>query len=130
MVRALSLAAVLSLALIATGCKDDYDSVMKKTIDKMNELNTALASVKDAASSKAAAPKVKSITEDLQELKKKADAMPKPSADQEKKLKETHEKQLNETMGKLMGEMMRIGMNPSLMTPELQEALKGMEKIK
>jgi hypothetical protein len=123
-------AAVLSLALILTGCKDDHDSLMKKTVDKMNELASTLESVNDEASSKAAAPKIKAIAADLQELKKKADALPKPSAEEEKRLKDKYKKSLSEAGQKVFGQMGKFMTNPKLSTPELREALKSMQSIK
>src|SRR4051794_25669317 len=106
MTRALSLAAVLSLALFAAGCKDDHEALAKKAVGKLNDLASTLATVKDQASSKAAAPKVKSIIDDVVELKKKEEALPKLSADEKKKLDEAHKKDGEEIGKKLFGEMM------------------------
>lgn len=127
-VRSLTLPAVLAFSLVfLAGCKDDHESLMKGMIGKMNDLTAALKTVTDEASSKAAAPKVKSIATDMQELQKKAEALGKPSADEDKRLQEKYEKQLQEAMGGFMGEAMRIGMNPKLMTPELKSALDSMQ---
>jgi hypothetical protein len=120
---------VFSLVFVA-GCKDDHETVGKKMIDKMTDLTAALKDVKDEASSKAAAPKVKSIATDIQELQKKADALPKLSADEQKKLEDKYAKPMGEAMQGFMGEAMRIGFNPKLMTPELKAALDEMDKGK
>lgn len=121
-------AVAMCMMLVLSGCKDDHESLLKDSIGKMNDMTAALKSVKDKDSSKAAAPKLKSIGEDMAALKKKMEALPKPSADEDKKLKDKYEPQLQAALKGFMDEAMRIGMNPTLMTPELQDAMTSMEK--
>jgi hypothetical protein len=127
--RSVSIAAVLVFALVLTGCKDDHDAIAKKGVAKMQELADTMKTVKDEASSKAAATKVKSITADLQELKKKEEALPKITAEQKKKLEDTYTKPMETAIGEMMKESMRIAMNPTLMTPELKAAMEDLGKF-
>jgi hypothetical protein len=128
MVRALSLAAVLSFALALAGCKDEHDTVGKKLLSKISELSSALESVKDEASSKAAATRIKSIGEDIKELKKKANTLPKLSEEQKKKLEAANKAQIDDVRAKFATQMMRLDENPKLMTTELESALEGVLK--
>lgn len=121
-------AVAMCMFLMVSGCKDDHESLIKDSIGKMNDLTAALKSVKDKDSSKAAAPKVKAIGEDMAAIKKKMDALGKPAADEDKKLEAKYKSQLEEALKGFMGEAMRIGMNPALMTPELEAAMSGLDK--
>lgn len=126
----LSLTVIVAVALLMGGCKDDRDSLAKKSISTMTDLGKALKSVKDESSSKAAASKVKSIVKSMQELKKKMDAMPKPSPEEDKQLQTKYEKPVTEAMKTVMEESMRIAMDPKLMTPELKAAMDEMKDMK
>jgi cytochrome c556 len=114
-----------ALALVfLNGCgKPSHESVMKDMISKMNELGTVLKGVTDEASAKAAGAKIKTISEDMKKIKAEADALPTPTAEEDKKLKEAHEKELTDAMGTMSTEMMRIMMDPKLSAP-MTDAMK------
>ena len=122
--RKLSLVSVFALALLVAGCKSDEEKAISGSIDKMNEMTNVLKTIKDTDSAKAAAPTLQAIAKDLKEYQTKMKSMP-PSEAEDKKLKEKYEAPMKEAMNNFMQEMMRVGMNPSLITPEVQEALKA-----
>jgi predicted nucleic acid-binding Zn-ribbon protein len=126
MIRPLALTAVLCLAFLA-GCKDTHESVATKMSDKMKEAVAALKDVKDEASSKAAAAKIKALGEEIKELEKKMAALPQPTEAEAKKLFETQMKASTEAEAQLLQEMARISTTPKLLTPELDQAMNGMK---
>ena len=72
------------------------------------------ALIAKSPSLKAARPKLEVLKKEVDVLKAEADKMPKPSADEEKKLKEKYEPELEKLMGELATEMIRIGSDPKL----------------
>jgi hypothetical protein len=115
--RLLCVLAVSTFVLcVSSGCdsKPTHESVLKDSIAKLKEVATILEGVTDEASAQAAKPKLQAISTQLKELKTKMDQLPKPSADEEKRLKEKYEPQMKEMMPKLMAQMMRVAMDPKL----------------
>jgi hypothetical protein len=129
MIKSLPLVAVLAFALALAGCKKDHETLAKDMVGKFQEMANVLKTVKDKDSANAAAPRVKGIVTDLQEIKKQDDALGKPSAETDKKIKAEYEKPVMDAVGDIMKEGMRIQM-AGLMTPELQAAMQDMGKIK
>jgi hypothetical protein len=130
MSRALSVTAVLSLALILAGCKDDFESLTSKLASKTEQAVDVLKGVKDKASADAAVTKLKALNEEVNELEKKLSALPQPKAeDMEKTLKAAEPSMKKATAAAMeMGkEAFRI-QSAGLMTPELQSAINGTEK--
>jgi hypothetical protein len=125
--RLTPLCIVFALALTLGGCADTPDSVSKKMIAKMQEMVGILKTVKDEPSAKAAVPKIKAVSAELKTIQKKMEAM-KPTEAEQKRLAEAHMKPMMETMAQLMAEVMRIGTDPKLQTPEIQAALKEMDQ--
>lgn len=104
---------LLVLAFLFPACsgKSGQEKVANEMITTMESLNTTLASVKDEASAKAAAPKLEQIAKQMEELKKKSEGMPQPEgAPKDPEL----DKRLKAAMQKMMQEMMRIGTDPKL----------------
>jgi hypothetical protein len=130
MMRLMGIVAALSVCVVLAGCdRKNPDSIMGKTVDKMEEMVTVMKGVQDEASSKAAAPKIKAIARDLKELKKEADAHGRITASEEKRLKEKYNDRIQKASMDGAKEGMRIGMNPKLMTPELTEAMQEMSSL-
>jgi len=127
--RKLSLVAIMSLSFLMAGCKSDAETVISDMISKMNEITAVLKSITDANSSKAAAPKLKGLVDDLQKIKNKADTVKGTKAESDR-LQAKYEKQLTDAMTAFQAESMRIATNPSLMTPELQGAFQSMSMLK
>jgi len=125
----LCVALALALPLLLTGCADTPESVTKKMMAKMQDIVNVLKTIKDEPSAKAAAPKLKGLSADLKQIQKKMEAM-KPSEAEQKRLQEAHMKPMMETMAQMMQELMRIGMDPKLQTPEVQAVLKEIDQSK
>jgi outer membrane PBP1 activator LpoA protein len=106
----------VSALFVCAGCdsKPTHESVMKESLDKLNEVATILEGVKDEASAKEAKPKLAAIAARLKELKTKMDQLPKPSADEEKRLREKYEPQVRELLPKLQTQMARVALDPKL----------------
>lgn len=106
-------ALILTVPVILLGCGAGavtHDSCMQETIAIMNEMSTALSGIKDAAGAKAAEGKLNGFKQRMDDVEKKMKALPKLSAEDEKKLKEKYAKPLGEATGKMMGEVFRIAM--------------------
>jgi hypothetical protein len=129
MIKSLPLVAVLAFALALTGCKKDHETLAKNMTGKFQDMANVLKTVKDKDSANAAAPKVKGIVADMKEIKKEADALGKPSAETDKKIKADYEKPIMDAVGEIMKEGMRIQL-AGLMTPDLQAAIQDMGTIK
>jgi hypothetical protein len=112
------------------GCdRNNPEAIMKKTVEKMEEMVTVMKGVQDEASSKAAAPRIKGIAKDLKELKKEADAAGRITVSEEKRLKDKYQERVNKAGMDGAKEGIRIGSNPKLMTPELTEAMQELASI-
>jgi hypothetical protein len=127
--RKLSLVAIMSLSLLMAGCKADAEAVLADTIAKMNEITALLKTVTDQNSSKAAAPKLKALVDDLQNIKQRDDKL-RLSEAEKKRILEKYKTQTDDMMTALKSESMRIQANPTLQTLELQDALKSMARLK
>ena len=126
MKRLLTCAVAMALMVLVSGCKRDQESVVKDSISKFKEMTSVLKGVKDEASAKAASPKLKSIAEDLDKLKKEGEKMGKPSKEQEEAMKKKYEKEMEPIMKDFMTEMMRVSMDPKL-APHLKDAMSAMK---
>ena len=124
MTCALLAVALPAVALCVAGCdsKPTHDSVAHESMDKMKEMVEVLKTIKDEASAKAARPKMEKIKKEMDEIKKKADALGEPPADVKKKLQEEHKAEMEKLFGEMMQEMMRIGMDPKL-APHVKDAM-------
>jgi hypothetical protein len=112
----------LGLALCA-GCGDSPDSLMKDTLSNMKEMSGVLQSVKDEASAKAAAPKLKAIGARMQDLAKRGKDM-NLSPEQQTALMEKYKPQMEEAVKGMFPEMMRIG-TMGIKDQEFNDALKA-----
>jgi len=129
MMRKLSVVGLLTLSLMfATGCKSEGEKYADDLLAKMKEFADALSSVKDPASSRTAATKIKSISDDLQKLAAKAPSIKGTQAEGER-LKKRMETEIQPIQQTVMREAMRIGSNPSLQTPELMAAMQSIEGV-
>jgi flagellar biosynthesis/type III secretory pathway protein FliH len=129
-VFALAWGLAICCCFVLGGCKTDHEAVMKKSVGKMEEMVGVLKSVQDEASSRAAAPKIKAIAKDMQDLKKEADALGEPSQAEQQRLKTAYNDRIQRASAEGAKEGLRIAMNPKLMTPELKDALNAMGNIK
>ncbi|HSI36617.1 MAG: hypothetical protein ACAI43_03585 [Phycisphaerae bacterium] len=129
MMRKLSVVGLLTLSvLFAAGCKSEGEKYADDLLAKMKEYADALTSVKDPASSRAAAAKIKSVTDDMAKLAAKAPSIRGTKAEGErlKKRMEAEGVALGQTIER---EATRIGANPGLATPELLAAIQSFEAV-
>jgi hypothetical protein len=121
---------VLVLALALTGCGDSRDSVIKDSISDMKKLVDVLKGIKDEASAKSAADRIKAITENMKAIKARADKLGKPSPEEDKALQAKYETEMKSITTDMGREMLRITMDPALREPmmqameQLQEAMR------
>ena len=116
--------ALLVAAFCLAGCdsKPTHESVTQEGIDKTEEMVEVLKSIKDEASAKAARPKMEQIKKDMEELKKKANALGEPPADVKAKLQEKHKPEMEKLFGEMMKEVMRIGLDPKI-APHVRDVM-------
>lgn len=118
----------MAVALLVGGCgKPNHESLMRQLFLKTREFTGVLKDVKDEASAKAAAPKLKAIATDLQKLKKEADAMGPPSQEAKARLMAKLGADFTSMMQDLKQESRRVSSDPKLQAP-LKEALDDFQK--
>ncbi|HSI36619.1 MAG TPA: SMP-30/gluconolactonase/LRE family protein [Tepidisphaeraceae bacterium] len=105
------------------------EEVITGMIGKLDEMTAALKTVRDANSSRAAAPRLRTIVADLKALKARADRL-KEAPEQSAPLKARYEQPLRDASTAFTAEVMRIAADPALMTPELQNAFEQMSTLK
>lgn len=127
--RKLSLVALMSLSFIMAGCKSDAESIANDMLSKLNEITAVLKGITDQNSSKAAAPKLKGLMEDLQKISKKAETAKGTKAEGQR-LEEKFKKPIETAMQNMQIEMTRVASNPNLMTPELMAAMQSVAAMK
>jgi hypothetical protein len=112
--------------VLAGGCKDPtQESLADDAASKMKDIANTLKGVTDESSAKAAAEKIKSISADLKKIKEQSEKLPKPSPEQQKKIREKLESQTMEPTQTIMKETMRIMQDPKLAGP-IRDAMKSM----
>jgi len=118
-----SVAVAIVLVGLATGCGDKHEKLMKKTLDYMEAQNEILSKVKDEESLKEAIPKIKKLSEEMEQFGKDAKDLGEPSKEKQLALVEKY----GGKMGKqvmLSGEhMKRIGKLKLKGYPELMKAV-------
>jgi hypothetical protein len=128
--RKLSVAAMaVGFVLVLNGCggAPTHDSVARDSINAMKDFTTALGEIKDEASAKTTAPKLKKIAERMKTIEAQQKALPKMSEAEEKALKAKYEKEATELFGKLFAEGMRVAMIPGA-NAVMEDAMKDMPK--
>ena len=129
--RGRTLTLVLTPPLLLAGrYNPDHESLMKSMVEETERMVTVMQSIKDEASSRAAAPQIRDITTKLQDYKKRAETMQRPSAAEDKRLKQTYEPRILKAQADMQKEAMRIGRDGKLITPELESALREMSALK
>jgi hypothetical protein len=123
MSRNYPLAAVGVLAVLLAGCKTDHESVTKDVIGKMKEMTSVLKGVTDETSAKAAAPKLRSISEQMRKLQDEIKKLGEPTPEVKKELATKYEGQVRDVSMEFFKELSRIGMNPKLAGP-INDAMK------
>jgi hypothetical protein len=99
-----------------SGCsgKDTHESLMKEQISLMNEYFDVLDGVNSEADAKAAKPKLEALAKKGEDLKKRADALGKPSKEEEQRLKEKFTPEMTKMMGRMFTVMAKVQKYPEL----------------
>jgi hypothetical protein len=130
MFKRMCIPAIVALAMVIGGCGKSHESIRKDAMGKMKDMVDVLKTVKDDASAKAAATKLKEITADIKKLKEQDDALGKLSKEEEQKLDKQMEPEMKPIQDQMTAEMKRIAqLNPALMMP-LMDAMKDMANMK
>jgi len=120
----------VAMVVLLSGCgKPTHESVIKDLMGQMRKLTDVLKSVKSEASAREAAPKMQAIVKEMQELRKKGDALGRPTKEQEAAMEMKYGEELKKVTGEMAEEVMRVWVNPTLAGP-LGEAIREFEKIK
>jgi len=122
--------ALKPLTAAEAGGRARHVALINDMIAAMNSLTTELKSVKDEATSKAAAPKVQAAGAQLQALKNQADKLPPLGNGEDQRLQEEFSKPLTEAMTAFTTEAMRVAAKPELLTPELKGAFESLSQLK
>ena len=126
MKKALIWGAGLALLVVACSSSNSPEGIMKDTLGMMNDMTSALASIKDEASAKAAIPKLEELAKKGEDIKKRAEELKtKLTKEDEEALKKKYEPQLKEATEKLMKETFRVAT-----VPGAAEAMKAMQPKK
>ena len=111
--KALQLSAVMCVCLAAVGCGNSYEQrkqLAYELIDEVNAMADTLETVKDKASAKATASKVKQHRERIAAIKKQAEELPKLSKSKSDELKADFEPKLKEAQKRLAKNVFRAMM--------------------
>lgn len=111
-----------SALLILSGCEKDHEKVMRDTTAKWKEAAAILATVKDEASAKAAAPKLREVADDLKTLQQTANHLGEATAKQKTDLNEKYGTDFLQAGKALQAEITRIKADAKLSAP-LDQAL-------
>jgi hypothetical protein len=102
-----------------------YESVLKELITALDMLSDVLVTVKDESSAKAAGPEVKKAVGRLDEVGKKAKALPQPEKGEKERITKTYRPKLEEAIKKLLTEEARVKAVPG--GSELVKQIKAPE---
>jgi len=122
-------ALVFAWVLVAGyGCSGGYskaEEATKEMLSSMNDISTALESVKDAATAKAAAPKIEAAVDRLKAATKSAETVKGTKADKEKLEKEYMPK-----IQEASARMLKASMTAALASGGDATFLKAIDKMK
>ncbi len=120
----ISLGANSPAAVAAAPSATEYVKTAHDVLSVVKELTVILEGVKDQASADAAAAQVGSITARMVELQKKAEAMPRPSAEVESMVRNgINVAEVQQVVSSFMNSFIRIGMNGAYGSQALLNAL-------
>jgi hypothetical protein len=115
-----------AIALCASGCGDSHEAVTREMLSAQQELCAVLDTVADDASAQAALPRVKEISDRLQSLRRRSDALGPPPAEIRVSLYARYKKEMLETEAAVQRHFARL--DPLQALP-LQDALNVMPSI-
>ncbi len=120
---------LLAMSLVAACSRGSGDSAERVFADmsaNMREMSAILASVTDEASAKAAVPRIEAVREKMRDCARRAKAVPRPDATDERRINEAALAIQREIMPSIIEARQRIAAQPPLLDI-LAPALQGME---
>jgi hypothetical protein len=100
-------------ALLAIGCaSDDADSMVKQTIEALDETAQAMATVKDEVSARAAVPRLQALAKRRKAIEEKTAALRTPSPAEQAELQKKYAVRLTGATTLLMTEALRVSTVP------------------
>jgi hypothetical protein len=105
---------VLLSGLCGCGGKDTHESLTKEGIDLMGEYIDTLDKINDEESAKAAKPKLEALAKKGQDLKKRMEAIGKPSKEEEERLQKKFSGDIAKLAPKMFGAMAKLQKYPEL----------------
>jgi hypothetical protein len=106
--------AALMLITMCPGCGDSHESLTAESMSTMKKLIAALDGVTDAATAKAAKPKLKSLMEEMEGLKARQAKLGMPAEADFKAIDEKYGTEMEELQKKMVGNMMRMAFDPAI----------------
>jgi len=106
--------------------KTTHESVLKELISVLDKLTGVLGTVKDEPSAKAAVPEVKKVLGRLEEVNKKAKALPQPDKEEKDRIAKLYRPKLEEAIKKQREEVTRVKAIPG--GSELVQLIKPPER--
>lgn len=120
----ISLGTTAPAAVAAVPSSTEYTKAANDVLSVVKELTSILEGVKDQASADAAAAQVSSITARMVELQKKAESMPRPSAEIESMVRNgINVAEVQQVVSSFMDSFIRIGVNGAYGSQALLNAL-------
>ena len=106
---------LLAVSIMLIGCGgDSYESMASDSVSYYEEMASILEGVSDVESAKAAVPKLEAVGQKMADLKKRADALGKPTPEQNKALEEKFTKEMSTAMDKMMAASMKLADKPEV----------------
>jgi hypothetical protein len=100
-------------ALLAIGCvSDDADSMVKQTIEALDETAQTMATVKDETSARAAVPRLQALAKRRKAIEEKTAAVKTPSPAEQAELQKKYAVRLTGATTLLMTEALRVSTVP------------------
>ncbi len=101
--------AALVLALVMLpGCKSKHEKLQDKMISVLNDMADVLSGIKSNADFVAAKPKLEMLGARMKDINNEAAALPKPSADEDKKMTKELEERSKTASNRIATEMQRL----------------------
>lgn len=108
---------------------DSHESLMKEVPLLLAQVTNVLRTVQDEATAKQAAPKIAVLVQRLQAIKRKADALPKPSPEEEKRLQKIYTEDAKPPTDEMNNELSRVFAIPGVRAA-LAEPIGEFRKLK
>jgi len=100
-------------ALLATGCaSDDADSMVRQSIEALDETAQAMAAVKDEPSARAAVPRLQALAQRRKKIEEKTATLKTPPPAEQAELQKKYAVRLTEATTRLMTEALRVSTVP------------------